>query len=94
MSFEVWTDLFLFLVYLTFAWAVPSGKGCSISGRVVDKILGSWSGSGRVEVSKYTIGYFWVSFLLSGIWVFLGILGISGFFWVYPYILSFLYDIY
>ena len=37
------------------------------SGRVVDKIPGSGSGSGRVGVSKYTIGYFWVSFLLSGI---------------------------
>ena len=36
------------------------------SGRVLDKIPGSGSGSGRVGVSKYTIGYFWVSFLLSG----------------------------
>ena len=37
------------------------------SGRVVDKIPGSGSGSGRVGVSKNTIGYFRVSFLLSGI---------------------------
>ena len=37
------------------------------SGPVLDKIPGSGSGSGRVGVSKYTIGYFRVSFLLSGI---------------------------
>ena len=37
------------------------------SGRVFDKIPGSRSGSGRVGLSKYTIGYFRVSFLLSGI---------------------------
>jgi len=37
------------------------------SGRVLDKILGSGSGSGRVVVSKNTVGYFRVSFLLSGI---------------------------
>ena len=50
------------------------------SGRVLDKIPGSGSGSGRVGVSKNTIGYFRVSFLLSGIfgyvgyvWVFLGL---------------------
>ena len=36
-------------------------------GRVLDKILGSGSGSGRVVVSKNTVGYFRVSFLLSGI---------------------------
>ena len=35
--------------------------------RVLDKIPGSGSGSGRVGMSKYTIGYFRVSFLLSGI---------------------------
>ena len=47
---------------------------------VLDKIPGSRSGSGRVGVSKNTIGYFRVSFLLSGIsgyvghfWVFLGL---------------------
>ena len=37
------------------------------SGRVLDKIPGSGSGLGRVGVSKNTIGYFRVSFLLSGI---------------------------
>ena len=37
------------------------------SGRVLDKISGSGSGSGRVGVLKNTIGYFRVSFLLSGI---------------------------
>ena len=35
------------------------------SGRVLDKIPGSGSGSGRVGVSKNTIGYFRVSFFLS-----------------------------
>ena len=45
------------------------------SGRVLDKIPGSGSGSGRVGVLKYTIGYFRVSFLLSGI---------SGYSWVFP----------
>ena len=54
------------------------------SGRVLDKISGSGSGSGRVGVSKNTIGYFRVSFLLSGISgyfrvcrVFLGIYGLT-----------------
>ena len=55
------------------------------SGRVLEKIPGSGSGSGRVGVLKYTIGYFRVSFLLSGISgyfrVFLGILDIISFFW-------------
>ena len=37
------------------------------SGRVLNKIPGSGSGSGRVRVSKNTIGYFRVSFFLSGI---------------------------
>ena len=37
------------------------------SGRVVDKIPGSGSGSGQVGVSKYMIRYFWVSFFRSGI---------------------------
>ena len=54
------------------------------SGRVLEKIPGSGSGSGRVGVLKYTIGYFRVSFLLSGIsgysWVFLGILDIISLF--------------
>ena len=53
------------------------------SGRVLDKIPGSGSGSGRVGVSKNTIGYFRVSFFLR---VFPGISGISGYvgyFWVF-----------
>ena len=37
------------------------------SGWVLDKIPGSELGSGRIGVSKNTIGYFRVSFLLSGI---------------------------
>ena len=58
-----------------------------VSGRVLDKIPGIGSSSGRVGVSKYTIGYFRVSFLLSGIsgyfgyfrvsWVFSGISGFT-----------------
>ena len=66
------------------------------SGRVLDKIPGSGSGSGRVGVSKYMIGYFRVSFLLLGISGYFGyfrvfrvFLGIFGYFWVYPYILRF-----
>ena len=47
------------------------------SGWVVDKIPGSGLGSGKVGVSKNTIGYFQVSFLLSGI------SGISRYFWVF-----------
>ena len=47
------------------------------SGRILEKIPGSWSGTGWVGVMKYTIGYFQISFLLSGIsqysWVFLGL---------------------
>ena len=46
------------------------------SGRVLDKIPGSGSGSGRVGVLKNTIGYFRVSFLLSGT------SGYFGYFWV------------
>ena len=45
------------------------------SGRVLDKIPGSGSGSGRVGVSKYTIGYFRYLFFSR---VFPGILGMSG----------------
>ena len=37
------------------------------SGQVVDKIPASGSASGQVGVSKNTIGYFRVSFLLLGI---------------------------
>ena len=36
------------------------------SGRVLEKMPGSGSGSGRVGMLKNTIGYFRVSFLLSG----------------------------
>ena len=43
------------------------------SGRVLEKLPVSGSGSGRVGVLKYTVGYFRVSFLLSGI---------SGYSWV------------
>ena len=48
--------------------------------RVLDKTPGSGSGLGRVGVLKYTIGYFQVSFLLSGI---SGISGYVGYFWVF-----------
>ena len=65
------------------------------SGRVLDKKPGSGSGSGRVIVSKNMIGYFQVSFFLSGnsgyfgyFRVFPGMSGIFGYFWVYPYILG------
>ena len=60
------------------------------SGQVLDKIPGSGSGSGRVGVLKYTIGYFRVSFLLSGISGYFGYFrvcrvfsGISGFTHIY-----------
>ena len=60
------------------------------SGRVLDKIPGSGAGSGRVGVSKYTIGYFRVSFLLLGIFgyfryfqICLIFSGISGFAHIY-----------
>ena len=60
------------------------------SGRVLDKIAGSGSGSGRVGVLKFTIGYFRVSFLLSGISGYFGYFrvcrvftGISGFTHIY-----------
>ena len=67
------------------------------SGRVLDKIPGSGSGSGRVGVSKYAIGFFWVSFLLSGISGYFGYFrvcrvfsGISGFTHIYlGYFLTF-----
>ena len=74
------------------------------SGRVLDKISGSGSGSGRVGVLKFTIGYFRVSFLLSGIsgyfgyfrvfWVFLGMSCIFGYFWIFLYILKLFSNIY
>ena len=50
------------------------------SGWVLGKIPGSGSGSGRVGVSKNMIGYFRVSFFLSGI---LGISGYVGYFQVF-----------
>ena len=60
------------------------------SGRVLDKIPGSRSGSGRVGVSKNTIGYFRVSVLLSGIFGYFGYYrvcrvfsGFSGFTHIY-----------
>ena len=57
------------------------------SGRVLDKIPGIGSGSGRVGVSKYAIGYFRVSLLLSGIFGYFGyfrvISGIFGYFRVF-----------
>ena len=53
------------------------------SGRVLDKIPGSGSGSGRVGVSKYTIVYLRVSFLLSGI---SGMSSIFGFTYVTMFI--------
>ena len=60
------------------------------SGRVLDKTPGSGSGLGRVGVLKYTIGYFQVSFLLSGISGYFGYFrvcrvfsGISGSFWLF-----------
>ena len=64
------------------------------SGRVLDKILGSGSGLGQVGVSKYTIRYFRVSFLLSGISGYFIFSGIFVYFWVHPYILRFLSNIY
>ena len=60
------------------------------SGRVLNKIPGSGSGSGRVRVSKNTNRYFRVSFFLSGISGYFGyfrvcrvFLGISGFTHIY-----------
>ena len=60
------------------------------SGQVLDKIPGSGSGSGRVGELKYMIGYFRVSFLLSGISGYFGYFrvcrvfsGISGFTHIY-----------
>ena len=67
------------------------------SGRVWGKIPGSGSGLGWVGVLKYTIGYFRVSFLLSGISGYFGYFrvcrvfsGISGFTHIYlGYFLTF-----
>ena len=57
---------------------MPSGYGFLILGRILDKIPCSESDSGQVGVSKYMIGYFRVSFLLSGI------SGYVGYFRVFP----------
>ena len=80
---------------MTSALQCPAGRVFQYrvgSGRVLDKIPGSGSGSGRVGVSKNMIGYFRVSFFLSGISgyfrVFRVFPGIFGYFWVYPYILG------
>ena len=80
----------------TYYWQCPAGRVFQYqvgAGRVFDKIPGSRWGSGRVGVSKNTIGYFRVSFLLSGISgyfgyfrvcrVFPGMSGISGFTHIY-----------
>ena len=68
---------------LVFYLQCPAGRVFQYgSGRVLNKIPGSGSGSGRVGVSKNTIGYFRVFFLLSGM------SGMFGYFWVYPYILG------
>ena len=80
----------LIIVSLLFRLIVSSAQRIGFfnigSGRVLDKIPGSGSGSGRVGVSKNTIGYFRVSFFLSGISGYFGyfrvcrvFLGISGF---------------
>ena len=45
------------------------------SGRVLNKIPGSGSGSGQVGVSKNTIRYFRVCFLLTGISGYFGYVG-------------------
>ena len=59
------------------------------SGRVLDQIPGIGSGSGRVGVSKYAIGYFRVSVLLSGIFGYFGYFGyfrvFSGISGIYGY---------
>ena len=54
------------------------------SGRVLDKIPGSGSGLGRVGVSKNTIGYFRVSFFLSGIFGYFGYFRVCRVFLVLP----------
>ena len=79
----------------SFSHQCPAGRVFQYrvgSGRVLDKIPGSGSGSGRVGVLKNTIGYFRVSFFLSGISGYVGYFrvfsGIFGYFWVYPYILG------
>ena len=62
---------------------MPNGFFKIRSGQVLGKILGSGSGSGRIGVLKYTIGYFQVSLLFSGISGYFGISGYVGYFRVY-----------
>ena len=59
----------------SFSHQCPAGRVFQYrvgSGRVLDKIPGIGSGSGRVGVSKYAIGYFRVSLLVSGIFRYFG----------------------
>ena len=60
-----------FFFYASSSLVAPSARRVGFfnigSGQELDKIPDSGSGSGQVGVSKYTIGYFRVSFLLSGI---------------------------
>ena len=73
----------------------PEGQVCSAqrvgffnigSGRVLDKIPGSESGSGRVGVLKYSIGYFRVFRVFLGIsGHFRAFLGISVYFLYFSY---------
>ena len=75
-------DLYKFFgSYSFFLDLVPNGKGFSKSGRVLNKIPGRGSGLGRVGVSKFMIGYFWVSFLLLSISGCVGYFRVSLFLW-------------
>ena len=96
---ELTKDHVLTSAYVNFFRTITSAQRVGFfnigSGRVLDKIPGSRSGSGRVGVSKNMTGYFRVSFLLSGITgyfgyyrVLPGISGIFGYFRIYPYILG------
>ena len=73
-QFEIRPSIILGLLSSLMCSAQRVGFFSIGSGRVLNKIPGSGSGSGRVRVSKNTIGYFQVSFFLSGI------SGISGYF--------------
>ena len=77
----------------SFSHQCPAGRVFQYrvgSGRVLDKIPGIGSGSGRVGVSKYAIGYFRVSVLLSGIFGYFGYFGhfrvFSGIFGYFGYL--------
>ena len=63
-------------------------------GWVLDKIPGSGSGSGRVGVSKYTIGYFRVFFLPPGISGYYGDFRVCWVFLGFPYIIRLFSNIY